>query len=69
MGVTALQCALRLSQEFLCLNPRLFEDGVQGALWHIPGMVGNGGVMVGSGVKPDLVRAGESAHQLPTMSG
>ena len=55
-------------------------------------MVGNGGVMVGSGVKPDLVRAGglaieleaelleplddlpvteagESAHQLPMMSG
>ena len=44
-----------LLQEALLVDACLFEDGAQGAFWHIAGMIGNGGVAVRCRVVPNLM--------------
>lgn len=53
-----------LLQEHLRLDAGLLEDGAQGALGHVAGMIGDGGVAAGTRVVPDLMAAGGLAVEL-----
>ena len=55
---------LLLLQEHLRLDAGLLEDGAEGALGHVAGMVGDGGVAAGTRVVPDLMAAGGLAMEL-----
>lgn len=48
---------MRTLQKIIRLNPRLFEDLTERAFWHIPIMVGDGGIFTASVIKPDFVAA------------
>lgn len=45
-----------LLQESLGVDAGLLEDGAQGALGHVAGVIGDGGVPVECRIEPDLVR-------------
>ncbi len=66
------------AQEFVRCDACLRQDGSQGALWHVAWMIGDGGVTIGGGVEPDLVRASgltveleayplQALHDLPIL--
>ena len=56
-----------LLQEHFRLDTGLLEDGAQGALRHVAGVVRDGGVAVGGRVMPDLVDSGGLAMKLHSM--
>ena len=45
------------SQKISRLDASLFQDGAEGTLRHVAGMIGNSGIATGCRVKPDLVGA------------
>jgi YD repeat-containing protein len=53
-----------LLQERLGVDTGLLEDGAQGALGHVAGMIGDGGVAIRRRVEPDLVAARGLAMKL-----
>lgn len=59
---------LFLFEEFIRIDIGLFEYGAQRALGHVAGMIGDCGVAVGCGVKPDLVRAARLPVELHAKS-
>ena len=63
----ALRGLSLLPQKLFRLDPCLFEDGPQRAFGHIAGVVGNGGVMVGRWVEPDLMGARRLAVELKSQ--
>jgi hypothetical protein len=44
-------------QKIIRLNPCLFEDLTERTFWHIPIVVGNGGIFAAIVVEPDFVAA------------
>jgi hypothetical protein len=44
-------------QKIIRLNPRLFEDLTERTFWHIPIVIGNGGIFTAVIVEPDFVAA------------
>ena len=53
-----------LLQKRFGFDAGLLEDGAQRALWHVAGVVGEGGVPVQRGVEPDFMRACGLAMEL-----
>jgi hypothetical protein len=59
-GVAADWC-LFFIQKIVRRDTGLFENRTKSALWHVAGVIGNGGVLVSLCVVPDLVTTGSLA--------
>jgi len=49
---------MSIFEEVLGFDRGLWEDGAERAFGHIAWIVGDGGVAMGGGIDPDLVRTG-----------